>query len=98
MTSRRDELSWRAAMAALEMGERAARSRPTATAALVDTGIRAESLGRSFLDTVTSLQRGRKVSHGHHENLISIWPSSTRRCAQQACKRRSASLSSGGSL
>jgi hypothetical protein len=59
MNSRRDELSWRATMAALEIGERAARSRPTATAALVDTGIRAESLGRSFLDTVTGKPRPR---------------------------------------
>ena len=59
MTSRRDELSWRATMAALEIGERAARSRPTATAALVDTGIRAESLGRSVLDTVTGKPRPR---------------------------------------
>lgn len=59
MTSRRRELSQRATMAALEIGQRAARSRPMATAALVDAGIRAESLSRSILDAVAGKARPR---------------------------------------
>lgn len=60
--SRIDKLSQRITMAAMRIGEQGARSRPRCAAALIEAGIRAESLGRCIFDPGTR-QAGKRVHY-----------------------------------